>query len=145
MGASDRVKDTVVKALSSAHTQLLRRSKGRFGASFRKAPTLLLTTTGRKSGQRRTVPLLYLADGDALVVVGSYAGDDRTPAWFLNLIANPDVEVERDAKKVAMTATVATADDKARLWPALVKMYPSYESYQKKTSRDIPLALLRAR
>lgn len=145
MGTSDRVKDTVVKAFSAAHTFVYRRSSGRLGGKFRKAPTMLLTTTGRKSGKQHTVPVLYLVDGDALVVVGSYAGDDRTPAWFLNLLSNPDVEVERGAKKVAMTATLGSAEDKARLWPALLKMYPSYASYQKKTARDIPLALLRAR
>ncbi|MGQ0843883.1 MAG: nitroreductase family deazaflavin-dependent oxidoreductase [Sporichthyaceae bacterium] len=144
MGATDVVKDTLVKTVSKAHTFLFRRSSGRLGAKFRKAPTLLLTTTGRKSGKQHTVPLLYLADGETLVVVGSYAGDDRTPAWFLNLIANPAVEVERDARKVPMTAVLGSAEDKARLWPALVKMYPSYAAYQKKTSRDIPIALLRA-
>jgi deazaflavin-dependent oxidoreductase (nitroreductase family) len=106
---------------------------------------MLLTTTGRKSGKQHTVPVLYLADGDSLVVVGSYGGDDRTPAWFLNLLANPDVEVERGADKVAMTATPASPEERARLWPQLVAMYKSYDSYQKKTTREIPVAILRAK
>lgn len=144
MGKLDVVKDTVTKALSKGHTALFRRTSGRRGSKFRKAPTMLLTTTGRKTGKQHTVPVLYLVDGDSLVVVGSYGGDDRTPAWFLNLLANPDVTVERGAEKVPMTATLASPEEKARLWPQLVAMYKGYATYQKRTSRDIPVAILRA-
>lgn len=145
MGRLDVAKDTGTKVVSRLHNVVFRRTSGRVGGKFRKAPTLLLTTTGRKSGKQHTVPVLYLTDGDALVVVGSYGGDDRTPAWFLNLLANPDVTVERGADKVAMTATLASPEEKARLWPLLVAMYPGYATYQKRTTRDIPVAILRAK
>jgi deazaflavin-dependent oxidoreductase (nitroreductase family) len=145
MGKLDVVKDTGAKAASRLHNVVFRRSGGRIGSRFRKAPTMLLTTTGRKTGKQHTVPVLYLVDGDALVVVGSYGGDDRTPAWFLNLLANPDVTVERGAEKVAMTATLATPEERARLWPLLVGMYKSYEAYQKRTTRELPVAILRAK
>lgn len=145
MGKSDVLKDSGAKFFSKLHNFVFRRTSGKVGSRFRKAPTMLLTTTGRKSGKQHTVPVLYLVDGDALVVVGSYGGDDRTPAWFLNLLANPDVVVERGAEKVPMTATLASPEEKARLWPPLVAMYKGYATYQKRTTRDIPVAILRAK
>jgi deazaflavin-dependent oxidoreductase (nitroreductase family) len=125
-----------------AHPAVIRLSRGKLGTKVGAAPVLLLTTTGRKSGKARTVPLCYLAEGDDLVIVASYGGDDRAPQWFGNLQADPAVTVEIDGTTTPMTATVADADAKARLWPQVVAMYKGYAGYQKKTDRDIPLVLL---
>ena len=109
---------------------------------MRGAPVLLLTTTGRKSGKARTQPLLYLTDGDALVVVASFGGSREHPAWFLNLEANPDVEVQVGPEARRTRARVATQEERARLWPRLVQMYRPYESYQRRTEREIPVVIL---
>ena len=107
------------------------------------APICLLTTTGRRSGERRCVPLLYLTDGDDLVVVASRGGMNRHPAWYLNLLADPDVVVEVGRRHVHMQARPATPDERARLWPRLVEVYEHFESYAARTDRQIPVVLLR--
>lgn len=145
MGAGNAAKDKASKLAAGLHATVIRRSGGKIGQKFRGAPVLLLTTTGRKSGQSRTSPLLYLRDGADLAVVASYGGDDRFPAWYHNLVANPEVSAEVDGKKVQLRASVADAATRARLWPELLTMYKTYESYQKKTDREIPVVLLSPR
>jgi deazaflavin-dependent oxidoreductase (nitroreductase family) len=103
---------------------------------------LLLTTTGRKSGRERTIPLLYLQDGEELVVVASNGGAPRHPAWWLNLEANPRATVEVGDRKLRVRAEQASPEEKERLWPKLVAMYSSYEDYQKRTEREIPVIIL---
>ena len=115
---------------------------GMFGTS---APTLLLTTIGRKSGKPRTTPLLYLRDGDELVIVASKGGMPHHPLWYLNLSDNPQVTVEIEGKQAEMVARQATAAEKDRLWQRLVKMYPDYDVYQQRTDRDIPVVILSPR
>jgi deazaflavin-dependent oxidoreductase (nitroreductase family) len=132
----------VNRIMGAANRRLYRASGGKIGGSFRGAPVLLLTTTGRKSGKQRTMPLLYLREGDAFVVVASEGGAERNPAWFLNLQANPAVEVEVGRAKEQRRARAATDEERARLWPRLVEMYPPYEAYQQKTARKIPVVLL---
>lgn len=107
-------------------------------------PVLELTTTGRKTGRRRSVMLTSpIQDGSALVVVASRGGDDTHPAWFLNVRDDPDVEVSLQGKpKEPMTARVATPEERARLWPLVSADYPIYAEYQTKTTREIPLVLL---
>jgi deazaflavin-dependent oxidoreductase (nitroreductase family) len=145
MGVGTVAKDQAAKLFAGLHATVLRRSGGRLGQKFRGAPVLLLTTTGRKSGQPRTTPLLYLRDGADLAVVASYGGDDRFPAWYHNLVANPEVGVELDGQKLRLRASVADPATKSRLWPELLKMYARYDSYQKKTDREIPVVLLSPR
>ena len=111
---------------------------GRMGA----APILLLTTTGRRSGRERTTPVLYLEDGGRFVIVASLAGAPRHPAWFLNLEANPLVRLQVRSRHFAATARRASVEEKAQLWPRLVGMYPTYEDYQKRTTRDIPVVIV---
>ncbi len=108
-------------------------------------PVLELTTTGRRTGQHHAVMLTSpVRDGEALVVVASRGGDDRSPAWFLNLVANPDVTVRlQDSPPVAMRAVVADAEQRARLWPEVIKDHRNYAGYQRRTDREIPLVLLR--
>lgn len=110
-----------------------------------KAEALLLTSIGRKSGQPRTTPLLYLQDGDNVVIAASKGGMPHHPLWYLNLQANPRVEVEIGSRKIPMAARQASAEEKARLWPRLVEMYPAYAAYQTRTDRDIPVLILTPR
>ena len=106
------------------------------------APVLLLTTTGRKSGKQRTLPLLYLEDGGRYVVIASVGGAPKHPAWYLNLLANPTATIEVGRRKLAVSATTASAEERARLWPLAVQMYSGYDDYQAKTSREIPVVIL---
>jgi deazaflavin-dependent oxidoreductase (nitroreductase family) len=108
-------------------------------------PVLELTTIGRKSGQPRSVMLTSpLQEGDTVVIVASRGGDDVHPAWFLNLRDNPNVEVALQGKrKSPWTATVATPEERSRMWPKITADYKNYADYQTKTSREIPLVLLR--
>jgi deazaflavin-dependent oxidoreductase (nitroreductase family) len=136
----------VIGWISLANTWIYRLSGGRVGGRWMYgAPVLLLTVTGRKSGQPRTTPLLYLADGDNLVVVASKGGMSHHPLWYANLQANPDVEVEVGSEKRKMRARTASVTEKAALWPRLVKMYPDYDAYQARTTRDIPVVILSPR
>ena len=127
------------------HGGLYRLTGGRIGAHTAGLPVLLLTTTGRKSGKRRTVPLSFLADGDAYVVVGSKGGAPRHPAWFLNLEADPDVDVQIGRERLKLRAHRATAEEAERLWPTILAKAPGYGKYRAKTSREIPLVLLESR
>lgn len=136
--------DLVLKAMNGAHRALLKLSFGKLGWSFSGMPALELTTIGRKSGQPRAVMLTSpLREGSALVVVASRGGDDKPPAWLLNLQANPAVEVSvQGAPKQSMVARVATPDERARMWPQIAGRYKNYAGYQRKTTRQIPLVLL---
>ena len=117
-------------------------SEGRKGHQWRGVPTLLLTTRGRKSGKLRRTALIYGTDGDNYLVVGSRGGSDKHPAWYLNLRENPQVEVQVEDRKFTAHAHTASAEEKARLWPLMVSVFPTYESYQKKTEREIPVVVL---
>ncbi len=115
---------------------------GRWGHRVGRLRTLLLRTTGRRSGQQRTVALLYHRDGDRLVVVGSKGGSDTPPGWLLNLQAFPDVEVQVGTHRLSARARVATPAEQRRLWPAMTALWPDYERYQAQTRRRIPLVVL---
>jgi len=135
-----------IKLMSDLNTWLFRLSGGWIGGRFLQgAPILLLITTGRKSGEPRTAPLLYLRDGDNLVVVASKGGMSHSPGWYHNMVAHPDVEVEIGASRRPMRARRASAAEKAALWPRLVAMYPDYAQYQARTTRDIPVLILSPR
>ncbi len=135
--------DLGLKAMNVIHRGLIKVSGGRIGWDLR-MPALELTTTGRKSGRPHSVMLTSpLQDGGAIVIVASRGGDDRHPAWFLNLEADPHVEVAyAGAPKRPMVARVATAEERARLWPEVTATYKGYAGYQAKTDREIPLVLL---
>ncbi len=132
----------VFRVVTAIHTFLYRLSGGIIGGHMRKSPVLLLITTGRKTGKRRTTPLLYLKDGDNLVLVASYGGAPMHPLWWLNLQAKPQTEVEIGRQKVAVVARQADPEERKRLWPLLVAMYADYDTYQKKTAREIPVIIL---
>ena len=120
-----------------------RLSGGKIGGKVGRAPVLLLHHVGRKSGKKRVSPLLYMPDGDDLVIVASMGGSEKHPSWWINLRANPETIIEVGREKRAVTAVQASTEEKARLWPRLVEMYPSYATYQSRTSREIPVVILR--
>jgi len=117
-------------------------STWRVGAAFpRGVPVALLTTTGRKSGLQRTTPLLYLRDGDNVVMVASQGGLPRHPGWYWNITANARVQVQIRGDVLAMKATIASAEQRAELWPKLVALYADFATYQSWTEREIPVVI----
>lgn len=142
MALADSIGRKLFSVYVKANLVLYRATGGSVGGSHGGAPVLLLTTMGRRSGKARTTPLLYLADDGALVVVASYGGAPKHPAWYLNLSANPEVEVQIRRDTERRQARTASAEERARLWPRLVAMYGSYAAYQKRTVREIPVVIL---
>jgi deazaflavin-dependent oxidoreductase (nitroreductase family) len=129
------------------HTFVYRATRGRIGHTAPGFPTmLLLDHVGAKSGKKRTSPLLYVRDGDDVVIVASKGGFPKHPAWFHNLKANPDTTVQIGSEKRLVHARVATAEERERLWPKAVKSYRGYEDYQARSrGREIPLVILQPR
>jgi deazaflavin-dependent oxidoreductase (nitroreductase family) len=136
--------DLTLKTMNRVHRILLTISGGRVGWHTAGMPVLELTTTGRKSGRARSVMLTSpLQDGTTLVIVASRGGDDRPPAWFLNLQDDPDVDVRlQGGAKQRMRARVATHDERSLLWPRVIADHSNYAGYQTKTDREIALVLL---
>lgn len=127
---------------TNLQVSLYRLSRGRLAGTFRGAPVLLLTTTGRKTGKKRTKPLLYLMDGDLVVLVASHAGAPTHPTWWRNLQHTPHAEVQIKHTSLQVEAREATPEERERLWPKLIALYPDYQTYQKRTERTIPVVLL---
>lgn len=125
------------------HTAIFRLTGGRIGGRVVGGPVLLLHHTGAKSGKERISPLLYLPDGDRMVIVASKGGYTKHPGWFHNLKAHPDtvVEVPREGK-VPVRAREAPPEEREQLWPRVVDLYKGYSAYQRSTSREIPLIVL---
>ena len=141
--SQERVGNVVIRVMSALNVWAFRASKGRIGGKFlRGAPVLLLTATGRKSGQPRTTPLLFLRDGDELVIVASKGGFSTHPVWYRNVEANPRVMVEIGGERRSMLARRANDAEKAALWPKLVAMYRDFDDYHARTDRDIPVVIL---
>lgn len=136
------LKDVLARTITAVHTQVYRRTGGKLGAKAGKTQMMLLTTTGRRSGQPRTTPLNCISDGDRYLAVASYGGDDRDPQWFKNLQENPEATIQFGADVIKVRASVATPEEKKTLWPKAVAAYKGYDSYQRKTSRDIPVVIL---
>ena len=136
--------DLALKTMNAAHRLALKLTGGRLGWSAVGMPVVELTTTGRKTGQPRTVLLTSpYQEGSTWVVVASRGGDDRPPAWLLNIEADPEVEVSfAGGSRKRVRAQVASTEERARLWPLLTAEQKRYAGYQKKTSREIPLVLL---
>jgi deazaflavin-dependent oxidoreductase (nitroreductase family) len=131
------------RILTGVHKALFRASRGRVGGRGGGMPMLMLTTVGRRSGRRRTTMLSTpVRDGERIVLVASYGGDDRHPAWFLNLRDHPEVDVTMAGRTRRLRARVLSADEKADVWPRIVRTYPGYGRYQERTARDIPVVVL---
>ena len=131
-----------MRAVDALTQVAYRASDGRIGARQAGRDILLLTTTGRKSGQKRTHALLFVRDGERYVVCGSNFGDARHPAWYLNLRAHPEGAARIGPLAIRIVATEATGEERARLWQKLVVAWPGYESYQTGIERAIPVIIL---
>ena len=139
----ERLGSIAIRVMTAANVWLYRLTGGRLGARFSGgAPVCLVTALGKQSGQPRTVALLYLRDGEDVAIVASKGGMSHHPAWYHNMMAHPDVQVEIEGATRNMRARRASPDEKARLWPRLCEMYPSYADYQKRTTREIPVLIL---
>lgn len=146
MGFRDTLTDLLMMALNALHRGVLTVSGGRIGRTIGSMPAVELHTIGRSSGKRRSTMLTAPVHGDGrYVLVASKGGDDRNPQWYLNLVANPDVELTVDGTTVPMRAHTASAEEKAELWPGIVATYRGYAGYQQKTKRDIPVVVCEPR
>jgi deazaflavin-dependent oxidoreductase (nitroreductase family) len=134
-----------VRLSGKLQARVYRWTAGRLGGKFSGKPVLLLTTTGRHSGQRRSTVVLYMTVADQIVVIGSNAGNERPPAWALNLLANPDADVQLRGKRRQVRARVAVGDERARLWSRMNDHYTGFENYRVRTDRDIKVFVLAAR
>jgi len=145
MRAADRTWPLLWRLLD-VHGRIYKATGGRVGHRIPLLPPMLmLEHVGAKSGVTRSTPLVYVEDGDDIVLVASKGGYERNPAWFHNLRANPDVTVQLGTERRAMRARVATRDERRRLWPKAVSVWPGYRGYQRRTEREIPLLVLEPR
>jgi deazaflavin-dependent oxidoreductase (nitroreductase family) len=136
------VRDSAVKRLSALHRVLYRVTGGRVGRRLVDNDILLLTTRGRGTARKHTVPLLYLRDRERLVVIASYGGRDRHPEWYLNLVADPSVIAQIGGERVSLLARTANQGERETWWPRVVAAYSEYAVYQGRTDREIPVVML---
>ena len=127
------------------HVRVYRETAGERGYHWRGTTILLLTTTGRTSGEPRTMPLIHRTDGDRWIVVASKGGWPENPRWFENLMANPDATIEVKGEEVPVRATTATGEERSRLWSLMTEVWPAYDDYQARTEREIPVVVLSRR
>ncbi len=136
----------LLRRLMGGHALVYRATNGLVGHRFPGAPPmLLLDHVGAKSGKKRTTPLVYVEDGDDVVLVASKGGHPKHPAWFHNLRANPDTTIQVGSRRRPVRARVATPEQRKRLWPKVVDLYRGYQGYQDRTEREIPLVILEPR
>jgi deazaflavin-dependent oxidoreductase (nitroreductase family) len=138
-------RNALVELFWKIHPRLYRWTGGRLGGSMMGLPVLLLETTGRRSGQRRTKALMYLPSGNSYVVIASYLGEPRHPAWWVNLKADPHAEVRVGTRRIAVTAREAEGEERTRLWNEMVGRQKDYAEYQSRTKRRIPVIVLEPR
>jgi deazaflavin-dependent oxidoreductase (nitroreductase family) len=134
-----------LRAMGKFNVPVYRATRGRLMNRIGGAPVLLLTTTGRKSGQERTAPVCHLEDGRRLTVIGSNAGNDRPPAWALNLRANPDAKVQVRGGRWPVRARLADGEERADLWRRMNEQYSGFDDYRERTDRDIGVFVLEPR
>jgi deazaflavin-dependent oxidoreductase (nitroreductase family) len=138
-------KTKAVELFWRLHPHLYRWSGGRIGGTLQGLAVLLLNTTGRKSGQPRTNALMYLPNGASYVVIASFVGEPRHPAWLLNLRASPDAEIQVRSTRIPVRAREAAGAERERLWSEVVSRVPDYAEYQSRTDRKIPVVILEPR
>jgi deazaflavin-dependent oxidoreductase (nitroreductase family) len=132
----------IFRWVTRIHIFLYRLTSGRIGGSMRGFGVLLLTTTGRKTGKRRTTPLGYFEHEGGYVVTASNAGFDQHPAWYLNLKSNPRVAIQVMSKRMDAVAEIAGPQERSRLWARLIELAPGYARYEERTKREIPMVIL---
>lgn len=131
-----------ITLLGADHIAAYRESDGEVGYLWNGVPTLLLTTTGRKSGEPRTSALIFGTDGDDYLVVASMGGAPMHPQWYLNITASAEAEIQVKAEHIKVTARTASPEEKPRLWDIVRGVWPNYDAYQARTERDIPVVVL---
>ncbi|MEK6276574.1 MAG: nitroreductase family deazaflavin-dependent oxidoreductase [Actinomycetota bacterium] len=141
-GITQRLYQEAFNRFTDLHTAAYRVTRGRVGGTIRGAPIVLVDHLGRKSGKHRTTPLLYLPDGDDVVVIASKGGSHRHPAWWLNLREMDETEIQIGREQRRVKVREASPAERERLWPQVVEMYANYAEYQKRTDREIPLGIL---
>lgn len=127
------------------HIRRYRQTDGQVGYLWNGVPTLLLTTTGRRSGQPRTSALIFGRHGEDYLVVASMGGAPRHPSWYANLVADPEAGIQVQAEHIAVTARTATDEEKPQLWQIMTEVWPNYDAYQSRTERQIPVVVLSRR
>jgi deazaflavin-dependent oxidoreductase (nitroreductase family) len=127
------------------HVRSYRETDGVHGYHWRGTDILLLTTTGRKSGEERTTPLIHRTDGDRYVIIASQGGRPEHPRWFKNLDADPNATIQVKADEIPVVASVAEGEERERLWKYLAEVWPAYDDYQQRTDRQIPVVVLTPR
>jgi deazaflavin-dependent oxidoreductase (nitroreductase family) len=136
----------VLRRLMGGHVAVYRLTGGLVGHRFPGSPPmLLLDHVGARSGTRRTSPLVYVRDGEDVVIVASKGGHSKNPAWFHNVMANPDTTVQIGSRRMPVHARLADPAERERLWPMAVEVYGGYEQYRRRTEREIPLVILEPR
>jgi deazaflavin-dependent oxidoreductase (nitroreductase family) len=131
-----------ITLLGEEHVRRYQETDGEVGYIWNGVPTLLLTTTGRRSGKLHTTPLIYGRDGDDYLVVASMGGAPKHPNWYGNLVAQPSAQIQVRAEHVGVTARTAGEDEKPRLWKIMTDLWPNYGAYQSRTDRVIPVVVL---
>ncbi|HWE88172.1 MAG TPA: nitroreductase family deazaflavin-dependent oxidoreductase [Pseudonocardiaceae bacterium] len=137
-----KFQNTMVRQYMKIAVSLYKVSGGSIGGKMRGAPVLLLTTSGRKTGNPYTNPLIYGKDGDRFVVIASYGGAPQHPGWWRNLLKTPKATVQVGKESFTVTASEATGEERDRLWTLMTGLYADYDAYQKKTDRQIPVVIL---
>ena len=132
----------MLKVGMSVSVFLYRLTGGGIGGRMQSMPVLLLTTTGRKSGKKRTVPLGFLRDGSSYVIIASFGGQPRNPGWFFNLQSHPEATIEVKKRQMQVKAETANPEKRGELWTRLVEVAPGYAKYEKRTTREIPIVIL---
>jgi len=131
----------VMHVMTRAHVWLFNVSKGRLGKTFAGAACCMVEMTGRKTRKRRSIPLIYIPNGDEVILIASQGGMDKHPVWYRNLLADPHVEIVAEGSRRKMVVRQATDAEKAERWPVAVAVYPDFNEYQARTDRDIPLMI----
>jgi len=133
---------SLIRAFGDFHAWAYEASGGRWGGRLKGLPMALLFLVGRKSGKPRPTPLIYMRDGEDLIIVASFYGSPSHPAWYHNVLANPEFDVRVDRRRYRVRARTATPEEREKLWPRLVVHYPGYAAYQLRTQREIPVLIL---
>jgi len=136
---------SALRLMGRLNTPIYRLTRGRLMNKVGRAPVMLLTSIGRRSGQPRTAPVVYLADGERLVVISSNGGNHNAPGWSYNLKANPDAEVEVGGERRLVHARVADGEERAALWHRMNEQYAGFDDYEANVTRDIALFVLEPR
>ena len=142
IGHTYGVRDATARRLSRLHAALYRTTRGRVGKRLVANDMLLLTTRGRRSDKTHTVPLLYLSDGEAVVVIASWGGRDYDPDWYLNLLARPAATVDLGGTSRPVMARIADGEERVIWWRRAQQAYRGYQAYQRRTRREIPIVIL---